>query len=281
MQRRCPRWIVLTMLCCSLSLTLSAQPGSDVQKLIKAVEDQVKAKDPNVGELKLMRTRLEKELPALKAKAEAASATEADKEWYSRADAAFKEVQKKIKGIDGIVSFIKSTKPMTAVLLSWQQRNTFEVVKDPASTDATIGIINQNQTGSTGGVLIAAEALFAQPKGFSKDKYGRRSKIPVGAWFGVNLKTGGGDEVSDVDLALGLSFSFISASRLVKMREEDEEFSGSARLLLGAVYGEVAELGPRDASTALQVGDPYPLGESPPLKKDKKISFTIGIGFRF
>ena len=76
-----------------------------------------------------------------------------------------------------IADLIGSTKPMTAVLFSAQDRNRFEVVKDPNSADPTIGIINQNQEGTTGGILIAAEAPFAFPDV-------GKSTVPIGAWFG-------------------------------------------------------------------------------------------------
>ena len=173
------------------------------------------------------------------------------------------------------------TQPMIAVLFSSQDRNTFEVVRDPAAEEATIGIINQSHEGSTAGLLIAYEAPLALPKvKWPGNPY--KSRMPIGAWFGVNLKTGDGDEIADVDLAAGLSVSLISKETEDRLRNDRSPgLRGSARLLLGLIYGEVTTLGPRDASTNFNVGDPYPLGETPPLNKERKISVTYGIGFRF
>lgn len=285
--------LVGTVMCCLLSFSAMAQQppvATPPEQAVKDVETLVKAKaeDRNIGDLKLKRTRLENELAGLKAKAVAASASAADKNLYARAVAALAEAKKILD--PSVADFIKGTKPMTAVLFSNQDRNSFEVVKDPKSMDATLGIINQNQAGSTGGILIAAEAPFAyptKPLGIFKRKKnkteGKGNRVyPIGAWFGVNLKTGAGDEVSDVSLAAGLSFSLISAEKLSKLEKgEGAGVSGSARFLLGAVYGEVATLGPMNATEDLTVGDEYPLGESLPLHKDKKLSVACGIGFRF
>lgn len=176
-----------------------------------------------------------------------------------------------------IAELIGRAKPMTAVLFSSQARNSFEVVKDPNPDSATptIGIINQNQAGSTAGILVAAEAPFALA-----DILHRR--VPIGAWFGVNLQTGGGEEVSDVSLAAGLSFGFLSKHRLESLEEGGGPgLAGSARLLLGVIYGEIASLGPKNSTEALKVGDRFILADSLPLNKRKQAEFAIGIGFRF
>ncbi len=178
-----------------------------------------------------------------------------------------------------IAELIGQTKPMTAVLFSMQERNSFEVVKNPTSTDSAVGLINQNQAGETAGILIAAEAPFAFPV---VDKFCDGCVVPIGAWFGVNLTTGGGEDVSDVGLAAGFSFSFLSANRINRVRSGGGAgLSGSARLLLGALYGEVASLGPKNPTETLEVGDPYPVADSLPLNRNKQVSFTAGFGFRF
>ena len=174
-----------------------------------------------------------------------------------------------------IAELIRTTSPMTAVLFSGQDRNSFEVVKDPNSTAPTIGIINQSQAGTTAGILIAAERPFYVPTVGGQ-------RMPIGAWYGVNLKAGSGDDVADVDLAAGLSFSFLpkkTTNRL--LAGESTGLMGSARFLLGVLYGEVATLGPKNETESLQVGGSYPLGESLPLHKNKEFSFTAGIGFSF
>lgn len=171
------------------------------------------------------------------------------------------------KSTDKLAEIIKNTRPLTAVLFSSQDRNSYEVVKNPA--DRSKGIINQNQTGDTGGILIAAEAPLFYPNPMKK------SVIPVGAWFGVRMQAGGGSDVSGVDLAAGISLSYISGHTISKLNT-DKSVTESARLLFGAIYGEVATLG-----AGLTVGSPFELGEEIPINREKDIAFTIGLGFRF
>ena len=267
--------VLAFVLVCSLtSLGLLAAPSSHDQQLLTAVQNLVTSSSPDKGQLRLKRTELEGALKAMKQKA---GKDAADQTWISQAGAAVAEANKILNPSLG--SLIGSTAPMTAVLFSDQSRNSFEVVKNPVNPDDTMGIINQSTTGRTGGILIAAEAPFAYPA----VKIGNdTSRIPIGAWFGVNLKTGGGDEVSDVDLAAGLSVSLISADRLARIQATGRSgLAGSAKLLLGVVYGEVASLGPKDATSNLTVGDKLPLGDTVPLHKRKEITFAYGIGFRF
>lgn len=256
----------------------------NVQDAVTEVWDEVKKdeKNRNLGELKLKKARLENELAGLKQRADTDPPNEDDKAWYAKALAGLAEA-KKILDPPTVADVIKGTKPMTAVLFSSQDRNSFEVVKDPSQgPDATVGIINQSQAGGTGGILIAAEAPFAYPRKIFGLFGVKERRYPIGAWYGVNLKTGGNEDVSDVSLAAGLSFSLISTQKLAKIKEgEGAGLSGSARLLVGAVYGEVATLGPKNGTEPLKVGDPYPLGESPPLHKDKSLTFAFGLGFRF
>lgn len=289
MTKRTTRVGVVILLGCTLSLSAAAQqPAAEknVKALVVEIEDLLKEKKPSLGMLEIKRDRLQEQL--------ANNAASLGADVVEEAEEALEEVDQEIEDTlnPDISKLIGGTKPMTAILFSNQDRNGFEVLKDPASGDSTVGIVNQNQSGDTGGILIAAEAPLMFPRiktqgcaraDRSTDGGDRAcSRIPIGAWFGVNLKTGSGEEVSDVDLAAGISISLLTANRIEKMRQESGgEGMASARILLGVVYGEVASLGPKNAAESLQIGDPYPLGDSLPISKDKKISFAWGIGFRF
>lgn len=266
--------LVLTLLGGFVATSLIAAPSPRQVKVLNEVQSLVKSARPDKKKLGILNTELQESLKMMKAKAQK---DDADKAWISQAKAAVTEANKIVN--PNLADLIGSTAPMTAVLFSDQSRNSFEVVKNPLDAADPMGIINQSTTGQTGGILIAAEAPFAYPS----IKVGRnKSRVPIGAWFGVNLKTGGGDDVSDVDLAAGLSVSLISANRLARMQATGRPgMAGSAKLLLGVVYGEVVSLGARDTTNNLQVGDKLPLGDAVPLHKRKKITFAYGIGFRF
>jgi len=169
---------------------------------------------------------------------------------------------------------IGGASPMTAVLFSSLDRNEFEVAMIPDGNNGTKGVINQNRSGSTAGILIAAEAPFAY--------LGGGPRVPVGAWFGVNLQTGGGTDIGEVGLAAGLSLSLVSAAQVKRMTDEGHKFGlQSAKLLLGAIYGEVAELGSIQIDgEPLEVGDDF-TGTDIPLTTDHDIQMAIGLGFRF
>ena len=266
--------------CCLVFSTVDAEDESlgdvvkKVQDLLVELKDEAKQNDATKRtQLELARTQLKQMVNDLE---------EAKAAVPSNAGAAIEEATKWLEKADteAIAKAIGASKPMTAVLFTWLDRGEFEVVPNPDSADPTVGIINQNQDGTTAGILIAAEAPFAYPS--IKRKSGKRSRVPIGAWFGVNLSTGGGADVSDVDLAAGFSFSFISAGKVAKVLAGDPAgLAASARFLVGAVYGDATKLGPRDDTSNLEVGDPYPLGSTIPVTKDKQVRPAIGIGFRF
>lgn len=182
-----------------------------------------------------------------------------------------------LKSVDNrkLDEVVGSSKPMTAVLFSAQDRNEYEVIADPDSSDPAIGLINQSKHGVTGGVLVAAEAPFFYPS----IRGGPR--VPIGAWFGVNLSAGAGQNLG-VGLAAGFSVSFISEARVRAIVGDGRAgLASSAKLLLGVIYGEVAALGPKSAGETLKVGDAYPLGHDVPVSNERQIDFAVGLGFRF
>lgn len=181
---------------------------------------------------------------------------------------------------------IKNAGPLTAVLFTNGLRNNqWEVIKDPNPEMATeqgsgdtmepapnIGIINQKDSGNIAGILLAAEAPLAYPK--LSWMHGR---IPVGAWFGVNLQTGTSNDIDSVDLAAGLSFSFLSESQITSLMDNSKfSLASSAKILVGAMYGNVTSLG-----GGLSNNDRFELGTDVPVLRNKEIKFTIGLGFRF
>lgn len=197
--------------------------------------------------------------------------SEKDEVKKAEARSAIKEAVEALnkKSTGRLAEFIDNTRPLTAMLFSQQQRNSYEVIKNPS--DQSQGIISQNQAGDTAGVLVAAEAPFFFPD------YPNRSVMPIGAWFGVHLQTGGGVDIGGVDYAAGLSLSYISGRSIGKLKSEsDLSPLDSGRLLLGIIYGEVVTLG-----AGLNEGSQFDLGEQLPLKRRKETTFAVGLGFRF
>jgi hypothetical protein len=181
---------------------------------------------------------------------------------------------------------IAGAKPMTAVLLSWQERNQFSVVKSGQETGeetGTMGIIHQEASGSVAGVVLAFEAPFyyiPTPKTIQ----------PIGGWFGVNMTSGQGNANPQVDLALGFSWAIIPRVGLTKKDAASAHTWSSiesVRILLGALYSEEHQLGFKSPGTGdsqgtrYQVGDPFPLGDSIPVTKDHRFGLSLGLGFRF
>ncbi len=252
--------LLLLLNCGTLIAQAPATNEPTIQDLIKSVKELTEKLSDEVSEY-----LLQAEISKLKAKLVSENDLE-NPDANAVINSANEALRKRATG--KVAEIIKNTRPLTAVLFSSQDRNSYEVIKDPQ--DASKGIINQDQSGDTGGILIAAEAPFYFPY------YGNRTVTPVGAWFGVRMQTGGGADVSGVDLAAGLSISYISGTRVTTQSAASLNATDGARLLFGVLYGEVATLG-----AGLTEGSAYPLGEQVPLKKEKDISFTMGLGFRF
>jgi hypothetical protein len=171
----------------------------------------------------------------------------------------------------------KIPKPLTAVLFSPSlERNSYSVRAAP--DDATRGILVRDSEGSTAGVLLAAEAPLTYTKLYTTDGGRGGQYLPVGAWFGVQLGTSGGQALDNVELAAGISLTLISKHSLFKILEDEkgDASANPARLLLGAVYGAETHL-----SGGLEEGDEFALGQVPPTAKNYSVKFTIGLGFRF
>ena len=260
----------------STALGAVPKPGEidDKIKQIKEAMEKGLKDDIDILKLKILikeLKNLEKDKPTNKTNQE--DINDAIKKAEDQIEAA--EPEKSLSDLIG------DTKPLTAVLFSTQDRNVFEVVRkkpkeddssqeDDSEPDGSIGQINQSQEGDTGGILIAAEAPFLYPK------TGKAGWLPIGAWFGVRLQNGSGSDISDVDLASGISVSFL---RQKDFKDEPSQFgkiTSSAKLLLGALYGDVVRLG-----GGFQPGDDFTFGDAIPLIKEKDIEFTMGIGFRF
>lgn len=187
------------------------------------------------------------------------------------------EIQKNLQAIEEREKTIAeriagSVRPMFAVLFAPNlDRDSYEVVKDPASADEATGVIHRSQKGGTAGILLAAEWPF-----WFVRKNG--SFFPIGTWFGVQMQNAAGSAIEGVDLAAGFSGTFLSKSRLSEYLAESagETNAAPARLLVGIVYGSVDRL-----RKGLAEGDGYPLGEAPPVAKQRRFAFTAGLGFRF
>ena len=210
-----------------------------------------------------------KELTGLKSPGEDAIA-KAKRQLRSEIEEAQKALnEEKINKLDELIGNVS---PMTAVLFSpGLNRNSFEVINPSGESDATLGEISQSGGGETAGVLLAAEAPFS----FWKTE---ELRIPVGAWFGVNFQTGGGETLNNVDLATGISLTFIPESRVENAKKEGGfGLAKTARVLLGIIYGEKETLGGKE----LTIGKPFPIGGTLPLVKERSLQFTFGLGFRF
>lgn len=193
------------------------------------------------------------------------------KDTKEKNDATNKETDKK-----ELSARIAGAKPMTAVLLSWQERNQFSVVKSGQET-GTMGTIHQEASGSVAGVVLAFEAPFYYIPT-------QKTIQPIGGWFGVNMTSGQGNANPQVDLALGFSWAIIPRVGLTKKDAASAPTWSSiesVRILLGALYSEEHQLGFKSPGTRYEVGDEFPLGDSIPVTKDHRFGLSLGLGFRF
>ena len=188
-----------------------------------------------------------------------------------------REVVRMAEGAAVAEAIGKIPKPLTAVLFSPSlERDSFSVRASPQ--DATKGIIVHDSEGSTAGVLLAAEAPLTYLKLYTTQNGRGGQYLPVGAWFGVQLATSGGQALDNVELAAGISLTLVSKHRLLKILAdgEGEASANPARLLVGAVYGAETKLG-----AGLEAGDEFALGQLPPTRKEYSVKYTMGLGFRF
>ncbi len=94
--------------------------------------------------------------------------------------------------------------------------------------------------------------------------------------MGVQMQSGKGSEISDVDLAAGISLAFVSRPQMKRISNNAKDTVQPVRLLLGAVYGATETLG-----NGLNVGGSYALGETLSVHREWNIKFICGLGFRF
>lgn len=187
------------------------------------------------------------------------------------------EVAKSIEGAAVAEAIGKIPKPLTAILFSpGLERSSFTVRASPG--DASRGILVREEEGATAGVLLAAEAPLTYMKLYTTAKGRGGQYLPIGAWFGVQLATSGGQSLDNVELAAGFSFTLISKNRLFKILAdgEGEGSANPARILIGVLYGAETQL-----AAGLEPGDEFGLGQIPPTRKEYSIDYTVGLGFRF